>query len=146
LPKYVASRTLEEPLEWNATLLEVDLAAEVFELKAKAGQNILKYGTGELTISLMKHNLIDEFHSGTFPSRLEEASASSRGWTPPHLELVDTTTFKSGIVGLRLRSQVEAPSSTPCETQRLGQVQEFEAGLAGPQRGLDPVVWSRTGG
>jgi hypothetical protein len=34
LPKFVASRTLEEPLEWNATLLKGDVAEEVHKLKS----------------------------------------------------------------------------------------------------------------
>jgi dihydrofolate reductase len=42
LPKYVASRTLEEPLEWNATLLGGDVAAEVSELKEQSGADHLK--------------------------------------------------------------------------------------------------------
>ena len=29
MPKYVVSRTLREPLEWNATLLDGDLAESV---------------------------------------------------------------------------------------------------------------------
>jgi dihydrofolate reductase len=98
LPKYVASRTLEEPLEWNATLLEGDLAAKVSELKAKGGQNILKYGTGELTISLMEHNLIDEFHFWHFPVAVGGGKRLLEGVNTTHLELIDTTTFKSGIV------------------------------------------------
>lgn len=46
LPKYVASRTLEEPLEWNATLIKGDPVEEVAGLKQQSGLNILKYGTG----------------------------------------------------------------------------------------------------
>jgi hypothetical protein len=33
MPKYVASRSLREPLEWNATLLEGDLAESVTALR-----------------------------------------------------------------------------------------------------------------
>jgi hypothetical protein len=33
MPKYVASRTLREPLQWNATLLKGDLAESVTALK-----------------------------------------------------------------------------------------------------------------
>ena len=35
MPKYVASRTLSGPLEWNAILLEGDLADSVNNLKDK---------------------------------------------------------------------------------------------------------------
>jgi dihydrofolate reductase len=129
LPKYVASSTLEEPLEGNATLLEVDLAAEVSELKAKAGQNILKYGTGELTISLMKHNLIDEFHFWHFPVAVGGGKRLLEGVDTTHLELVDTTTFKSGIVVCAYVTQSSTQHSSLSHTRSL----KNEAGLSLPR-------------
>lgn len=42
LPKYVASRTLEGPLEWNATLIKGDVADEVAQLMQQPGASILK--------------------------------------------------------------------------------------------------------
>jgi dihydrofolate reductase len=60
--KYVASRTLSEPLEWqNSTLLNGDVPAQVAQLKQQAGGNIAILGSGELVRSLMPHGLIDEF-------------------------------------------------------------------------------------
>ncbi len=44
LPKYVASRTVAEPLEWNANLIEGDVAAAIATLKQQSGQDILQYG------------------------------------------------------------------------------------------------------
>src|SRR5439155_20472281 len=37
LPKFVASTTLQEPLEWNATLLEGDVAEAVANVKEHRG-------------------------------------------------------------------------------------------------------------
>jgi short-subunit dehydrogenase len=45
MTKFVASRTLREPLTWNATLLKGDVAKEVRKLKQQAGKNILIYGS-----------------------------------------------------------------------------------------------------
>src|SRR3954447_14785701 len=60
--KYVASRTLSEPLEWqNSTLLNGDVPAQVAQLKQQAGGNIAILGSGELVRSLMPHELIDQF-------------------------------------------------------------------------------------
>src|SRR6185295_5798546 len=57
--KHVASRTLREPLDWNATLLDGDVAAAVAALRERTDLAIL--GSGELIQSLMPHGLIDEY-------------------------------------------------------------------------------------
>jgi dihydrofolate reductase len=98
LPTYVASRRLQGQLEWNGTLIEGDLADEVTKLKEQPCQNILKYGTGPLTVSLMEHDLIDEFHYWIFPVVVGAGLHLLEGIDPTHLKLVDTTTFGSGIV------------------------------------------------
>jgi dihydrofolate reductase len=62
LPKYVASTTLSEPLEWrNATLLQGDVAKAVAELKEQNGKNIVVLGSGELVQTLMENDLVDEY-------------------------------------------------------------------------------------
>ena len=67
MPKYVASRTLDEPLQWNATLIKGDTPAEIRKLKEEPGKSLLQYGVGELTHTMLKHNLVDEFHLLVFP-------------------------------------------------------------------------------
>jgi dihydrofolate reductase len=47
MPKYVASRTLKEPLDWNAKLIKGDVAKEIDELKRQPGKDLLQYGVGE---------------------------------------------------------------------------------------------------
>jgi dihydrofolate reductase len=60
--KYVASRTLREPLSWsNSTLLEGDAADAVATLKEQPGKDIVVLGSGELVQSLMRRNLVDEY-------------------------------------------------------------------------------------
>jgi dihydrofolate reductase len=60
--KYVASRTLQEPLPWqNSTLLAGDAADAVAQLKEGAGKDLVILGSGELIQSLMRHGLVDEF-------------------------------------------------------------------------------------
>jgi hypothetical protein len=49
-PKHVASRTLQEPLEWNnSTLIEGDVAEGVSKLKQQDGKDLLVFRSGELT-------------------------------------------------------------------------------------------------
>jgi dihydrofolate reductase len=67
-PKHVASRTLQEPLEWNnSTLIEGDVAEGVSKLKQQEGKDILVFGSGELARTLMEHDLIDEYRLMVFP-------------------------------------------------------------------------------
>jgi dihydrofolate reductase len=61
-PKYVASRTLREPLPWpNSTLLAGDAADAVAELRGEPGNDLHIMGSGELIRSLMPRGLVDEY-------------------------------------------------------------------------------------
>jgi dihydrofolate reductase len=54
-PKYVASRTLSEPLEWqNGHLLRGDLAEAVAELKGEDGNDLVVIGSTELVRTLLQ--------------------------------------------------------------------------------------------
>jgi dihydrofolate reductase len=46
LPKFVASTTLREPLQWNSTLLKGDVTEDVRKLRQQPGQDLLIYGSG----------------------------------------------------------------------------------------------------
>ena len=68
-PKYVASRTLTEPLEWqNATLLTGDIAQAVLALKQEDGRDHV-IGSLEFTQTLMEHDLVDEYRLMIDPPR-----------------------------------------------------------------------------
>ena len=96
LPKYVASTSLQET-KWNATLIKDDISGKVAKLKEQPGQNILKFGTGQLDRTLMEHDLIDEFHFWVFPVVAGSGQRLFDG-TEVTLTLLGTTTFSSGIV------------------------------------------------
>ena len=60
--KYVASRTLEEPLPWkNSTLLHGDAADAIAKLKAEPGDDLMILGSGDLIHSLAARHLIDQY-------------------------------------------------------------------------------------
>jgi dihydrofolate reductase len=62
MQKYVASRTLKEPLAWeNSTLLKGDVVDAVAQLKGEEGKDILVMGSGDLIQSLMRGNLVDDY-------------------------------------------------------------------------------------
>jgi dihydrofolate reductase len=58
--KFVASRTLKEPLAWqNSVLLDGDAADTVARLKKDGGNDLVILGSGELLRSLARRDLID---------------------------------------------------------------------------------------
>jgi dihydrofolate reductase len=102
LPKFVASRSMPPgQAEWNATVLEGDVADAVAKLKDEDGETIIKYGTGEFSKALLENKLVDEYHFWIFPEVMGSGDRLLDGFRTS-LELVDTTRFKSGIVVLKL--------------------------------------------
>lgn len=60
--KYVASRTLRDPLRWeNSVLLAGDAGDSVVELRSQPGKDIVILGSGDLVHSLAARNLIDRY-------------------------------------------------------------------------------------
>jgi dihydrofolate reductase len=105
LKKLVASSTLPSASNWNASLIQGNIATELIHLKNEPGQNIMKYGTTSLDRTLFEHGLVDELHLWYFPvvvgrgRRLFQDVDASR----VRLELIDTHRFKSGSVLHRYR-------------------------------------------
>jgi dihydrofolate reductase len=61
-PKYVASTTLTEPLEWqNSTVLQGDVPRAVAALKQEDGAELHVIGSMQLVRTLIEENLVDEF-------------------------------------------------------------------------------------
>ena len=98
--KYVVSRTLEEPLEWeHSTLLGGDGPRAVAELKASAGPDLVILGSGELIRSLMPHDLIDEFRLLIHPLVLGSGRRLFEGEaTLEKFELVDSRPTTTGVI------------------------------------------------
>jgi dihydrofolate reductase len=103
MPKYVASRSLRAPLEWNATLLEGDLAESVTALKDRHARTLVAVGAGELADALITQGLIDEFWFWVSPSIWPAGPRIFDGVGPVRLQLIDATTFGSGVVRLAYR-------------------------------------------
>jgi dihydrofolate reductase len=100
-PKYVASRTLAPgTADWNATVIEGDVAEAVAKLKAEPGSNILKFGTGELDKTLLEHGLLDELYLSMAPVVVGRGEHLLVG-AQATFELLEATAFASGIVVLK---------------------------------------------
>jgi dihydrofolate reductase len=101
-PKYVVSRTLDEPLEWqNSFLVKGDVAEEVSKLKEQPGKDIGIVGSGALVRWLLRENLLDELSLMVHPIVLGRGERLfEEGGDQKALELVDSKTFSTGVVHL----------------------------------------------
>jgi dihydrofolate reductase len=101
IPKLVASTTLKDPLAWNATVIDGDVAIEIARLKKESGGDIEVYGSATLVQTLMRHNLIDEYRIHVHPVILGSGTQLfPQGGVSTILRFVDTGTLDSGVVSL----------------------------------------------
>jgi dihydrofolate reductase len=100
LPKFVASTTLSEPLEWrNSTLLQGDVAKAVAELKEQPGKDLGVLGSGELVQTLMQNDLVDRYGIMINPIILGSGKHLFRdGSAMRKLRLVDSKTSGTGML------------------------------------------------
>lgn len=98
--KYVASRTLEEPLPWeNSILLGRDVPAAIAELKENIDKDIVILGSGELVRSLMPTGLIDRYVLPIHPLVLGTGQRLFvDGGPPADLELEGCRTTATGVM------------------------------------------------
>lgn len=101
MPKYVASRTLKEPLQWKAKLISGDAAEGIRALKEKTTKGLVQYGVGELTQTLLQHGLVDELRVVVHPFTFGDGPRAFDGMGVHALKLLDTREFASGVVALR---------------------------------------------
>ena len=98
VPKYVASRTLDEVTWNNSTLVKGDVAEAIAALKEEAGAEIQVHGSGDLAQTLIEHDLVDEYRLWVFPIVLGQGKRLfARGAVPAALKLVDTTISSTGV-------------------------------------------------
>lgn len=98
--KYVPTSTLTEPT-WNATFLSGDVVEEVTELKA-GGENLVIYGSGQLTETLRAAGLVDEYRLLICPIVLGEGRRLFSDRTPSEFTVAANRTAPSGMVLLTL--------------------------------------------
>ena len=97
LPKYVPSRSLEDPAWAPTTVLRGDLVEEVQALKRRPGRELQVHGSGALARSLMQHDLIDVYRLLTFPVILGDGrKLFEHGALPTALRLQQTRTTSKG--------------------------------------------------
>jgi dihydrofolate reductase len=101
VPKYVASRTLTEPLGWaGSTLLGGDLAAGIAELTDRHDE-VHVIGSLDLVQSLLGLGLVDRLNLWLYPLLLGTGKHLFAGGTVPSaLRLVESVPYTGGTVQL----------------------------------------------
>ena len=97
--KYVASRTLKEPLPWqNSVLLQGDATAAVARLKEEGGLDLLVMGSGVLAESLRRRGLVDEYILMIHPLVLGAGRRLFADGGMSSLELVKSVATTKGVI------------------------------------------------
>jgi dihydrofolate reductase len=99
-PKYVASTTLSDPLDWqNSTVLEGDVPAAVAALKEEDGGDIHVIGSTQLVQTLIEHDLVDELRVMIDPVILGGGKRIFRDdGAPRQFRLVDGQVANTGAI------------------------------------------------
>lgn len=101
VPKYVASRSLADPLEWsNASVLPGGLGESVAALKERHDE-VHVIGSLDLLQSLLDLGLVDRLNLWVYPLVLGRGKrVFGSGTVPAALRLADSTVFPNGTVKL----------------------------------------------
>jgi dihydrofolate reductase len=101
VPKYVASRTLADPLAWEGTtLLTGDLAESITDLKERHHE-VHVIGSLDLVQSLLRFGLVDRMNLWLYPLLLGRGKQVFAGGTvPTALRLTESVTYPNGTLQL----------------------------------------------
>ena len=94
------SSTLENA-DWNnSTLIRDDVVTAVTELKQEDGGDLMMYGYGRLSQTLLTHHLVDEIRFSIHPVLAGGAAAGGGNGKTLPLKLLGATPAPSGVVAL----------------------------------------------
>lgn len=96
LPKVVCSPTLKTA-DWNNTTIVRDAVAELPKLKQEGNGNMFVFGSGNLSESLMKANLFDEYRLAIVPVILGKGGRLfNEGLNYQKLKLLEARPLQTG--------------------------------------------------
>jgi dihydrofolate reductase len=106
--KYVVSSKLTDPGWNNTSVISADPVAEIKRLKEAPGKDIVQYGFGQLSFTMMEHGLLDELRLWLHPLFVGNAEPSDliyRDCPTSTFDLTDTTTLPNGVAILSYRTR-----------------------------------------
>ena len=97
--KYVVSGSSPK-LTWEkSVLIEGDVATKLKELKLQDGPMLQVHGSGNLTQTLLKNDLVDELWLKIYPVTLGSGKRLfAEGTTPAAFELIESKTTPKGVI------------------------------------------------
>ncbi|MET0287344.1 MAG: dihydrofolate reductase family protein [Polyangiales bacterium] len=98
--KYVVSRTLQQPLWRNTTIVRDRIVETVRELKSAPGGTIVTDGSHQLVHTLLAHDLVDELHLLLYPLLLGGGKKLFPDGVHQTFKLKAATPYPSGVVAL----------------------------------------------
>jgi dihydrofolate reductase len=106
LPKVVCSRKLKTA-DWNNTTIVKDAVAEISRLKQQGNGDMFVFGSGNLSESLMKAELFDEYRLCIAPVFLGKGRLLfNQGIPSMNLSLVSTQQLSTGGIVLKLAKKL----------------------------------------
>ena len=98
--KYVFSSTLETA-DWNnSTIIRGNVVSTVTELKQQDGGDLMMYGHGRFSQTLLAHHLVDEIRFSIHPVLAGGGAAGGGNGKTLPLTLLSATPAPSGVVAL----------------------------------------------
>jgi dihydrofolate reductase len=106
IPKIIFSKTMTKAPwgKWpDASIIHTDAVQAVKDIKAKPGKDMVLWGSISLAQSLMKANLIDEYHFRICPLVLGSGRPMFETTGPLNFELFESRQYESGLMSLLYR-------------------------------------------
>jgi dihydrofolate reductase len=97
--KYVVSTTLEKAGWNNSNLINNNVVDTLTKIKDEDGPEMQVHGSSNLIQTLIKNNLIDEFHIWTFPVTVGKGKRLfDTGTIPSNMKLISSKTSDTGVL------------------------------------------------
>jgi dihydrofolate reductase len=101
--KYVVSKTLQNPRWRNTTIIRDNIIESIRALKAEPGKDIFTDGSSQLVHALLQNDLVDELHLLVYPLVLGGGKRVMPDGMYANFDLLSSTPYPSGVVGLHYR-------------------------------------------
>ena len=123
IPKVVFSKTLQHA-DWPETrIARGDVGEEIGRLKREPGNDLIAYGGATFAQALSRLGLVDEYRLMIQPAALGVGLPLFKGLAAPlHLELIEATTYATGVAihVYRPRSIAAGEPVDPDQPEQVG--------------------------